>query len=413
MIVVGRFANISERSDRRVGQVVDCKDAHTTEDTFEDTLCRSYMKYFNDRYQTYGRTVHLYSAHAQTSLLNIEERYRPFSLVGTGSDGATRKILAVAYIGQSRAASVRDAPYRISFRPDDEDEIAQMSTFVCQKLVGRTARYSVDPRLASRTRKFGFMFWDSYKDRKDALRAGIRARCGIDITAESPDWTTQLGMAQLQSANVTTVIAVLGTTGHATASNHATQLGYFPEWFIAGSNELNGVDVNFHGRTANQVQWGNAFGVTFDYRRDALAKQPWYRAYKEGCPTCPEPAIGQQGVTFAASSYDSVSMLFYGIQAAGPRLTAENIDKGLHAIPARPSTDPFRPAAYFSPGNYSFMKDSMAIWWDPSGEPPGSSNRGCYRLPNDGRRFRAGEWPAGDDDVKDPKAPCQADTFVA
>ena len=363
----------------------------------------------NDRYQTYGRVVHLYSYHNKVSAVDLNERLQPFANIGSGT--VSPKWLNVDHSGSKRATYVKEAPYRISFRADEEDQIAQVSSYVCQKLVGATAKYAGDITMRDKTRKFGFLFNDS-PDRKNALRAGIKARCGLDITDESPDWDKPTGPLTLQRANVTTVIMVIGNTGQITAPNNATGIGYFPEWFIPSNAGSLGADINFNGRTANSAQWGNAFGVTFDYRRDALANQPWYRAYREGCADCPEPRVGMQGVTFASANYDAFTMLFYGIQAAGPRLTVENLDKGLHAIPARPSDDPFRPAAYFAPGNYSFIKDAMAIWWDPSGQPPGGANPGCYRLPRQGLRARAGEWPAGDGDVKQPGSPCQGDTFT-
>ncbi len=406
--VMARLNNTSDALDERIGEVVDCAGAHAENDMFQDTVCKSYMKYFNDRYQTFNRIVHLYSYHNKVLLSDLNDRYRPFAHVGASSAGTQYKWLSAAFTGAKRASYVKEAPYQISFRADDEDRTAQVSSFVCQKLIGGTAKYAGDPTTKTRTRKFGFLFSDP--PRKDVLRAGIKARCGLDITDESGDHDRPTGLFTLQRANVTTVILVVGNSSHAIATNNATGLGYFPEWFIPGHSDLNGIDVNFHGRTANSAQWTSAFGVTFDYRRDALANQPWYRAYREGCAECTEPTFAEQGVLFATAAYDAFNMLFYGIQAAGPRLTPENVDKGLHAIPARPSDDPYRPAAYFAPGNYSFMKDAMAIWWDPAGTPPGGANPGCYRLPRQGLRARAGEWPAGDGDVQQP-GPCQGDTF--
>lgn len=109
--------------------------------------------------------------------------------------------------------------------------------------------------------------------------------------------------------------------------------------------------------------------------------------------------------------YDNLRMLFWGIQAAGPRLTVQNVDKGLHAIPPRGSPDPYKPAVYFAPGNYTFVKDATAIWWDPAGRAPGDGV-GCWRLSQGGARRRAGEWPVGDGDLFDlASSPCQGDLF--
>ena len=106
--------------------------------------------------------------------------------------------------------------------------------------------------------------------------------------------------------------------------------------------------------------------------------------------------------------YDVLNMLFWGIQASGPKLTPENLDRGLHAIPPGRSDDPYRPAAYFAPGNWTFVKDETSTWWDPTGQPAGSPRRGCYRLADGGLRYRAGEWKRGDGDLRAP-GPCQSD----
>ncbi len=412
--VLAEMHSWTTQTDRQVGKVLNCGDPSASSDEYADSLCRALMRYFNDRYQTYGRTVRLYSVHAGLSTQQLDDQYRPFAHVALNVSGLwpRRKIMSVGYGGDTRKNYQDSAPYIITFRADVEDQYAQTASYICQKLVDRPAIYADDPTLSGRKRKFGFLFTGTDPARKNGIRTQLKARCDLDITEESSDTQTQQGVAQMKLANVTTVIIVVASAGHTFATNHATEIGYFPEWFIPGAPDTNGIDINFHARTANPVQWSNAFGVTYDYRREGFRDQPYYRAYREGCPgsECSEPTTGQSGALFGPALYDAFNMLFWGIQAAGPRLTPENIAKGLHAIPARPSLDPYRPAAYFAPGNYSFVKDAMAIWWDPSGVPPGSSTRGCYRLPNEGRRFRAGEWPAGDGDVHG-LGPCQADTF--
>ena len=412
--VLARMTNTDPATDRDAGRVFSCADLPSTNDQFQDVLCKAYWRYFNDRYQTYGRLVQLWSIHNPYAAANLDQQYKPFAAVDIGQSGnwAPRKILSVSYVGSSRSSYLKDAPHVVSFRADSEDQSAMAASFVCGKLAGRRAQFAGDDTLAGRQRKFGFLYAaPGHTPRKEAMRAYFRDNCGFDVTEETSDWQTQQGMVKLRGADVTSVILLVDNI--ATATNYATQLAYFPEWIIVGATDSNGIDNNFQARTANPVQWANSFGVTYDYRRDALKTQAWYRAYREGCstPECPEPAAGMRGVQFGAAIYDSMNMLFYGIQAAGPRLTAENIDKGLHAIPARGSDDPYRPAAYFAPGNYSFIKDAMAIWWDPTGQPPDSQSRGCYRLPHEGRRFRPAEWIGGDDDIQ-MQGPCQADTFV-
>jgi hypothetical protein len=410
VVVVAEISSVDQSKE-----VVDCAEPIQEDDLAQDRLCKAYMRFFNDRYQTYGRTVHLYSSHS-ASPTDVIERYRPFALMQTStpSRGKERRVLGVGYTSRARKDYQAEAPYQISFRPDVDDLAAIEASYACLKLEGRPARYAGDTAYHSTPRKFGF--WTPFPELGEldkAFIAALKDTCGIDVSQTTGmDYKDQTVAARMKAAGVTTVF-VTGQSAIVNITTQATQATWFPEWVVHTSSiGLRDISSNFFARTADPLQWRNAVGMNFDLRRPRLDNQSWYRAYKEGCPDCPEISFATErgAVTDAATSYDALSMLFYGIQAAGPRLTPVNIDRGLHAIPPRASTDPFRPAAYFAPGNYTFLKDAMGMWWDPTGTPPGSSERGCWRLAHDGRRFRRGEWLRGDGDLKEPGA-CQGDVF--
>ena len=44
------------------------------------------------------------------------------------------------------------------------------------------------------------------------------------------------------------------------------------------------------------------------------------------------------------------------------------------------------PACYYDPGDYTCVKDSVAMYWDPNGSIPGYSGKGCWRAPLGGVR---------------------------
>jgi hypothetical protein len=92
--------------------------------------------------------------------------------------------------------------------------------------------------------------------------------------------------------------------------------------------------------------------------------------------------------------YDNLRQLFTGIQVAGPKLTPGNVDEGFHAIPAVASTDPQVPACFYHPGDYTCVKDGIAMWWDRSGQIRGWSGTGCFRLTDDGKRYLVDQWPS-------------------
>ena len=389
-------------------RIIDCAEEPDANDNSDDRLCKAYMRYFNDRYQTYGRTVHLHSNHG-LKVEDIDAEYQPFLWAGSGASRSTaqRSIVSATYGGDARARYAQVAPFLMSFRPDSEDTIAVSASYICNRLIGRAARYSPDPSLSGRERRIGYWHPDSGLEQFDKdLVSAIKQTCGYEITDFARGIQDPTGAARFKSSNVTTVIyRVSNNSSQPVITGQATQAAYFPEWIVPGTAGLRDVGTNFYARAADQSQWRNAFGLTFDYRRGAFTDQMWVRAYKEGCPECPLDVSNALGPEL----YDQLSMLFYGIQAAGPRLTAENIDKGLHAIKPHRSSDPFLPAAYFSPGNYSFVKDAAAYWWDPTGPSP-TGGSGCYRLVDGGQRFRAGEWPKGDTGLKGD-GPCQGDGF--
>ena len=400
---------------------VDCLALTSTADRADDLHCKAYARYFNDRFQTYGRTVHVWMYHSRVSstgtisveqeVINIDDLKHPFAInaagttidTGVAQSAAKRKIFGVAYRGSPRSFYSTYAPFFIGFKPDTEDRIKLSAGYVCKKLAGRPAQFSgnVDDRL--RERKFGYLTPSGHVSKK-IMDSEMKAMCGLEVNSASTIRSTasaSADIAPLKADSVTTVIMDEDTQGNATIG--AAQNGWFPEWFLPANSESNSA-----ARGYNQAEWRNAFGIATDYRRDLIREQAWYRAYKEGCPNCPEPSDPS-----TSPVYDTFNMLFWGIQAAGPRLTPENLDKGLHAIPASGSPSPYKPSAYFAPGNYTFLKDAMEIWWDPQGQAPGDPQPGCYRLPNEGQRFRGGEWKPGDGDIQNPGAPCQGSARAA
>ncbi len=412
--VVGRLANLT--ADSPTSPSVDCAEPMVSSDTLRDTYCKAYMRYFNERYQTYGRRVHLWSSHGGSEA-TLDQRFSPFAWVeaqGASTQAAERKSVSVGFLGRQRNSYQTYAPHLISFRADLEDQARIGAAYICQKLVGRKARYSGTPTDREKIRKFALWYQTDNAER-DRLESALKSQCDFKFddyqsNAGNVNSGAHLASARFREKNITSVVLLMEAQAHVSVTTLAAQSGYFPEWVIPGMSAVHSYDTNSQGRLGNQAQWANAFGITFDYRRDAIKDQSWYRAYHEMCQECPDPNISQSEASAIAYVYDSLTMLFYGIQAAGPRLTVENLDKGLHAIPQQGSPNPYKPAAYFGAGNYSFLKDAMMISWDPSGLPPGSSTAGCYRLPLDGQRFRGGDWTSGDHDVRLP-GPCQGTVF--
>ncbi len=406
------------RSGESEKYFVDCSEALVLSDTPADVTCKSYARFFNNRYQTYNRLARIYAYHGQTTgsnpetqLTQIETQKEPFALAvapltGGGAyaiGGGKRKIVTVGYEGLRRSNYAEYAPYVYGFMPDLEDEASLAAGFICRKLASRSARFHGDPKTQGQPRVFGFLADGEHFFTRDLIKSKVKAQCNLEVEHQVQTTNMTNALSTLRSNGVTTIIALAAQGQYVSATENANGMGWLPEWFVPGSKAPQGPDTNISARSYNQAAWGHAFGITFDYRRNEVPQQQWFQAFREGCPDCPVETVAQN----APYLYDALKMLFYGIQAAGPKLTPANIDKTLHAIRAYASIDPFGPAGYLTAGNYSFVKDAASLWWDPQGQAAGEGASGCYRLGRDGSRFRSGGWPEGDDELQKPDAPCQ------
>jgi hypothetical protein len=260
---------------------------------------------------------------------------------------------------------------------------------VCRKLVGGKVTFG-GPAEVGKARVFGLL--RGYVTYGRLVLEGMEA-CGTtfaakaEMTADPDPSAAAVAMATFQQAGVTTVIWV-GPLDFGVHTQAAAKLGYFPEWMIAGARDAEG---NIEGRFQDQTEWANARTVTNYTAVPSIEQQACYQAAFEGDPD----ADGYGTRNYACDYYPDLRQFFTGVQVAGPRLTVANIDRGFHAIPARPSADPTVPACFYNANDYTCMKDAMAEWWDPSGFAPSTNSPGCWRMMQGGRRYLAGTWPGG------------------
>ena len=404
-------------------RVADYEDSSTWFPEFTDTPGHAALvRYFNDRYQMYGRRVHVYQVRGgagasgtcpKARMQEVEERLHPFAIVANGLGGlgpegdveAARLGTIVSLPGASRELAQANTPYLISFIPDLEDRAANVVEAVCARLAGRTARFAADPGMHGTVRKFGIVYFAQGSDPDNLgvrlVADGIERRCGdragdveigyVQGTGES----RQQAAARMKLAGVTTVLMA---GSQVFPQEGAQAVGWYPEWLEFGSN----VGNNGNGRGYPPAEYVGALGLMDARRLGPPTEHNHRRAAAEG---------GCAGCRVEERMYNHLLLLATGIQAAGPRLTPANFDKGLRALPARQSTDPFAPSAYFAPGNHSFVKDFAMVWWDSTGIPPGTSTPGCWRLVEDGLRYRAQDWQKrpGDEGIKGDGQPCQGD----
>ena len=393
-------------------------------------VLRIWQRYFNERFQTYGRYIHFwvyYAAGERTQGPTVERRradaianlkeVNPFAVVlSTGGmqepyielmaeKGVLTFVSAHATYGappQSQSFYGRHSGLLWGYDPSVETRAKVFSSWVCRQLVGGKVTFG-GADLMGKPRKLGLLYPDSptalghnlfgklvQKQVEDcggrwaAIRTqpqeGCAHWCGDDSAALS-------NMVEFQQKGVTTVVWVAGHS-----QNHplaATSLGYYPEWAQAGESSS---DKTGKASGYDQSQWQNAMLVTSLLRKPQAPETFCYKTARETDPTAPTLDLNT-----ACVFYPYIRQLFTGIQVAGPRLSAESMNRGFHAIPQLPSIDPFHPACFYETNENTCVKDAMLEWWDPAGRDPDAvSERGCWRMIEGGRRYIAGGWRSED-----------------
>jgi hypothetical protein len=402
-------------------------------------MVRAFSKYFNNRFQTYGRHVHYWlyftggdsAAERRGDAVANWEKLRPFAVIdaaqftGFNEDyqEAMAKLGVLSFSSQLSGLANefyrRNAPLAWGLWPDVEHSEKLFASYVCQKVAPYpTRRFNggIGPQ-NGQPRKFGIYYpvdpgqpgMELYADLllKDLEKCGVEpvvatyANEGFTVDASDRGTDATQAVARFSNEGVTTVLLV-GTEGRFSVAADAVR--YYPEIVVAGDLDN---DNNYFGQVQNQNTWRNAWAVTYHTRINRLEDAPGYRAFREGYPSA---ARGDSAGIFARDEYGDHFMLFQAIQVAGPKLTPEAVDKGFHAIPENTASSPYVPAFFFDPGDYTSVKDGAEQWWDPNGRSRGGgtpSNRpGCWRMAHEGKRSLAGEWFGKDDVFRNPTDPC-------
>jgi hypothetical protein len=393
---------------------------------------RVLQKYFNERYQTYKRTVRFFVYYDDAQKLatggatkmkadaaDNAKAVGPFAALAYSPGGFEDEyIQAMADKGilnfgspYARSAAFHDRYPRLvwSYLPSVELQVRSFVSYVCKKVVNRPVTFSRDDN--GKPRKLGIIRTTDVRFPGDVLfgrlaKQEIEKCMGRAFAAEglvprangvvaepgvSPDYA-YTNMADFKQNGVTTVIWAQGEEQN--QSPAAAQLNYYPEWVLAGNhNYFEGADS---GSFQDQTEWEHAWVVSDVPQVPRLDESLCSQAFRDVDPTFPRADIAYMCYLQGGALYTDLRQLFTGVQVAGPRLNPASIDKGFHAIPAVASDDPRVPACFYEASDYSCVKDAVAMWWDRSGQSPNSSKPGCWRMTEGGRRYLAGKWPDND-----------------
>ena len=387
---------------------------------------RSWEHYFENRFQTYGRHPHFYMYYGaaqypatpesrQSDAAQVLASVHPFAVIGfTGLSGASDDFLkfmaqhGVLNFGsvQGRSSNFfRQFPKLVWGYPPTIESIAHSyASAVCRMLVNKPTSFAGNFPNGT-PRKFGMVYtsdpsYPGLQKEASLVEQQVKAcggtiadkvtypRNGFTVDTQTNPSYASTNMAKLSGEKITTILWPGGVEIKQTQA--ATSINYSPEWVAAGDGQMDAVS---YGRRQDQTAWdGHAWVITPQTKVGVLENELCYQAYREVDQTSTQSDVLQ----FACPEYNDLRQLFTGIQVAGPKLGPTSIDRGFHAIPAVESPDPRVPACYYEPGDYTCVKDGVAMWWDRNAVNPADTTPGCWREPHGGKRYLNTGWPDAD-----------------
>jgi hypothetical protein len=400
-------------------------DAVNVEDTNaqSEQTARDMLEMYDAFYEFYGRDLDL-EVYVSTGLANdevtaradavrIAEDFEPFVVLGGpaltsafADELAAREVMCIGCTpGQPPEWYAERDPYVWGLAIGARQSRAHAREFITKQLVGQNAVHAGDPAFAEQPRTFGHVYISSSPESPviaEEFVGGLRED-GADVVevlpytldpATLPSQASQV-VAKLKASGVTTVVLASDGIAPRDLTNEATAQEYFPEWVIVAPALS---DITAFGRTYDQQQWANAFGVTHGAARVTPEISGYYALYQwwKGAEPPAKDTIGLLMPNFA--------LLTSVLQATGPDLTPQTWRDALFALDGTTAatSQPFLKwgdTGIWPYTDYSGVDDATLIWWDPAATGPDEIRKdgtGMYTFVDGGKRYLPGEWPTED-----------------
>lgn len=394
---------------------------------------QAYADYFNSRYQTFGRRVHLFlyffdsatyynPEGSKQSAKDVIDALRPAAIVlespqnsdFIASEFARRGVPVFTDLWEPRQTESFYAKYpdRLwGYWPSVERSAEIYAQYVCKKVAPNPVSMSGVAGANGKPRKLGLIYGQYHdtlvnKQTADEVIKRVKA-CGVEIAdvgsfvngngcsdgdfRHTPTADLEV-MTRFQLKGITTVL--WPTCISESIALAAAYTGYKPEWVVLG-------DYSFD---ANGPVW--AAGLTNLFHRHAVIVTPatvepplrlkrCYQALHSA-----DPGISDFDAFWVCRNYGNFQQLFTGIQLAGPSFGPASLGRGLRSLPEVASADAFSPTCSYAADN-TCVKDAMVMWWDAFKPTKynGANNTGCWRVMEKGKRYLPNAWPAGNIDA--------------
>ncbi len=374
--------------------------------------------YFNSRFQLYGRKLKLAFFDGKGSFTNeiqgggqeeveadaitVAEELKAFAELNGftapfGDALARRGVVnfGAPYMSQEWMAERR--PYVWSPATDCTFIQQSVTDYRLKRLTGRPAAHA-GGTLNGKPRTFAVIAPENpwYQQcveagERVARAAGNPTQVNIKYKLDFGTLSNQAAsvIAKLRSEGITSVICGCDPAFPIFLTAKAEEQGYQPEWIITGAAL---VDIDVLGQLYQQDQWSRAFGVSFLGPTQPLRSTLGYSAFKVMRPSEePSPLVDVL--------YYQMYLLALGLHMAGPGLTPDTFEAGMLAYPGGTG---LAGTWDFTPGRYTPTVDAREIWWDPDKTSAQNGEKGAYVESEPGKRYRPGQWPAGDPAVFSP-----------
>ena len=376
---------------------------------------------FNEVYEIYGRKVRMVeylgtgasddAEAARNDAIKIAEM-EPFAVINGplqssptfSAELANQGVLCIAPCAQSLPDSVAEenAPYLWQNGATPDQAAAMAGEMIGNLAPPGQAELAGDPALQAQDRVYALVHYNTAEGTHTAVAEALTqalADKGVEVDedieylldASTIQEDARTLIARLENAGVTTVIFYGDPLMPRALTTQATAQDYWPEW-ILGPNLL--ADTAVFGRSFDQEQWGNGFGIGLVFLQganeigDAWITYDW--AYGKEPPNDNYAAI-----------LPGVRAVFNGIQLAGPELTPETFRDSMLRYPITAGY-PTRPQLSWGEHgvwdgfDYGGSDDAAVIWWDADAEgtdESGAEGKGMYRFANGGERYTIGNFP--------------------
>jgi hypothetical protein len=355
-----------------------------TDDQYLSDL-RTYVDHFNNTFELYGRKLVVKDFNGQGD--NLEED-QGRNLQGAQADAATarqlggfmdlsssptlastqpyeenlahEKVIAIGAVGLPKSWMKKYAPYEYTIFPADGTKQAQAAIHaVCQRMWQLPAAFASNAAYTLKNRVFGLVTPENpvYTQYGDEVEKGIKAECG-GVIAKRVSYSINVAtmeqqsvgiVAQLNAANVSTVICVCDPVVEIFISHTADSQKYGPEWVATPW-------LDPQGRQLSQTQWAHAISIQGSWTDKAHDEA--YKVFKMIKPNA-EPAE-----QYYAEAYWTALYVFIALQNAGPDLNPLTFQQGVFGFvksgPGQYGTWAGGPEAY------SPAVDIHIGYWDPN-----------------------------------------------